>query len=155
METTETSVALIRNVESNKLRWLLRLDQDHGRIHFIIARRLENESYREGVAREVAWELGLDRKKDFLVSNMAQLNFDFIGILPGRSSETCNRFTFYNVEIVANRVLEELAKDKLNFWVTSEEICNGVTEAGIPLEPYVATLIRDKGVIQAWESNSG
>jgi len=154
METYELSVPLVRRLDQHGLRWLMRLHPKQGQLRFLNVQRLENESCRESVAREVSWELGLDRKRDFLVSNMAQLNVDFIGTLPGQTAVSCNRISFYNVEIFRQAALEKLEGDPNNVWVSSNEICEGITLSGIPLDPYMSSLIRDKGVIQAWESLS-
>lgn len=154
METFELSVPLIRTLGQSGLQWLLRLHGGDSQLRFLTVQRLEGESCRESVAREVAWELGLERKTDFLVSNMAQLNIDFIGVLPGQSASSCNRFSFYNVEIVRSSVLDKLANDPKNVWVTSGEICSGISQSGFPMDPYLTAIIRERGVIQAWESSS-
>lgn len=154
METYELSVPLIRTLGPSGLQWLMRLHAPHSQLRFLGVQRLEGESCRESVAREVAWELGLERKTDFLVSNMAQLNVDFIGVLPGQTTPSCNRISFYNVEVVRRSVLEKLESDSQNVWVSSSEICSGISQSGLPMDPYLTTIIRERGVIQAWESST-
>ena len=73
MYKLEIGVALIRKID-RRVRWLGKFDRARKQIDFVIAERLEKESWRESVMREVAWELAIDRRRDFVVSNMAQLN---------------------------------------------------------------------------------
>ena len=153
MKKISLAVSLIRNNSNQTVRWLARMNESTKRLEFVIARRLEEESYREAAIREVAWELRLDRKRDFLVSNMAQINLEFIDRMPGSYSKAYVNVSFYNVEIYRRDVLEEIDADPLNLWVTSEEICNGVTRCGRQFSQIVPYLINRSNVIQYWESS--
>ena len=61
--------------------------------------------------------------------------------------------SFYNVEIYRKEVLETLEQDSRNLWVTSDEICDGVTHCGRRFDPIVPYLINRSNVIQHWESS--
>ena len=63
------SVRRSRKTYSEKLKWLA------------IGESLEDESFLETTIREVAWSLRLDRKRDFPVSNMAQMNLEFVDLV--------------------------------------------------------------------------
>lgn len=155
MQKLELSVALIRRNDPDGTRWLARLSADESSLEFVVATRLENETFRESVTREVAWVLELDRQRDFLVSNMAQMNLEFYDALPGQFEDTHTLVSFYNVEVYRNAVLEQLSQDTQNFWVTSDEICSGVTRQGTEFDPLVTYLINRSSVIQHWESSPG
>jgi hypothetical protein len=155
MDQRSIAVALIRNSEPNQLCWLARQNSQTLQLEFIVGDRLEEESYRETTIREVAWELNLNRQKDFLVSNMAQLNLEFVDQLPGEFSKTHLSVAFYNVEIYKRDIREKLLDDRKNFWVSSSEICEGVTKCGRRFDPIVPYLINRSNVIQSWESQSG
>ena len=64
MKRLEIGVALIRNL-NERVRWLGKLDQTKKQVNFVIAKRLEKETWREAVTREVAWELEIDRNATF------------------------------------------------------------------------------------------
>ena len=81
MDELEIGVALIRKVDQ-RIQWLGKKNPTQQQIDFVIADRLEKESWREAIMREVAWELDLDGKRDMVVSNMAQLNLEFESVLP-------------------------------------------------------------------------
>ena len=155
MEKIALSVALIRKTYNQSLRWLARLDPSTKQLRFVIGERLNDESYRETTIREVAWELMLDRQKDFLVSNMAQMNLEFIDRIPGHFDKSHVAVSFYNVEVYRKDVVKALEDDPQNFWVTSEEICNGTTANGRRFDPLAPYLINRSNVIQYWESSSG
>ncbi|MFT7634167.1 MAG: hypothetical protein ACI87E_005226 [Mariniblastus sp.] len=155
MEHVSLSVALIRKTYNQSLRWLARLNPTSKKLGFVIGERLNMESFRETTIREVAWELLLDRQRDFLVSNMAQLNLEFVDRMPGHYDKSRVVVSFYNVEVYRKEVVEALESDRANFWVTSEEICNGVTRDGRRFDPLVPYLINRSSVIQYWESSQG
>ena len=152
MKRIEIGVALIRNL-NERVRWLGKLDQTKKQVNFVIAKRLEKESWREAVTREVAWELEIDRKRDFLVSNMAQLNIQLDMVLPSDSEPTNIACAFYNVELYRKSVVEEVDQNENFIWLTSHDICNGKTASGIELDWLVYTLIEETDVIQYWESD--
>ncbi len=155
MQNFYLSIALIRKSKNQGLRWLARLDPSTKQLRFVIGERLENESFRETTIREVAWELMLDRKRDFLVSNMAQMNLEFIDRMPGYYDKSHIVASFYNVEVYRKEIVTQLESDPRNFWVSSEEICNGVSQCSRYFDPMVPYLINRSSVIQYWESSSG
>ena len=155
MQNVYLSIALIRKTYNQSLRWLARLDPSTKQFGFVIGERLESESFRETTIREVAWELMLDRQRDFLVSNMAQMNLEFIDRMPGHHEKSHVVASFYNVEVYRKDIVTKLENDSGNFWVTSEEICNGVSQCGRHFDPMVPYLINRSSVIQYWESSSG
>ncbi len=147
------SVALIRKTYNEKLRWLARLDPTTKQLNFIIGERLEDESFRETTVREVAWALWLDRKRDFLVSNMAQMNLEFVDRVPGHFQKSRVAVSFFNVEVYRKDVISKIERQGDNFWVTSDEICNGISQCGRRFDPIVPYLINRSSVIQYWESS--
>lgn len=154
MDSVCLSVALVRKTYNQRLRWLARINQSKKRLEFVIGHRLNDESFRETVIREVAWDLRLDRKRDFLVSNMAQMNLEFIDRMPGHYGKSHAMVSFYNVEVYRKDIVTQLENDPLNCWVSSEEICNGISVGGLRFDPLVPYLINRSSVIQYWESSS-
>ncbi|MEM7785849.1 MAG: hypothetical protein AAF623_21050, partial [Planctomycetota bacterium] len=64
------------------------------------------------------------------------------------------KVSFYNVEIYRRQVHEIIRSDRRNFWVTSEEICRGISVGGRQFDPLLTYLINRSNVIQSWESQS-
>ena len=153
MNKLEIGVALIRRIKQ-QIHWLGKHDRGKNQIDFVIAQRLEKESWREAVMREVAWELDIDRKREIIVSNMAQLNVEFEAVLPGESELSKISCAFYNVELYRRGTADKVAENEDFVWLTSNEICDGVTKSGIPISPLVMLLNAEAKVIQHWESDA-
>jgi len=153
MEKVSLSISLIRNTLQQSPRWLARLNEKTAQLDFVIAHRLGLESFREAAIREIAWELRLDRNRDFLVSNMAQINLEFVDQIPGGFDKQHVLTSFYNVEIYRTDAMNSVDIDSRNFWIRSDEICNGVTDCGRRLNPIVPYLINRANVIRHWESS--
>ena len=154
-EILPIAVALIRKTDSNGIFWLGRNQKPDGMLKFVISEPLERKSLRESITEEVAWELDLDRSKDFLVSNMAQLNYDFPASVPAVKNSHPLKVTFYNVEIYRRSVRERLDDDPNSTWLSSTEIWDGKTANGQRLDPFMHQLITKSEVIRAWETSTG
>ena len=154
-EIIPIAVALIRKIDSNGIFWLGRNQKADGLLKFIVSQPMERKSLRESITEEIAWELDLDRSKDFLVSNMAQLNFDFPASVPAVKDAQPLKVTFYNVELYRRSVRQQLEDDPRSTWLSSTEIWDGKTEAGLRLDPFMHQLITKSEVIRAWETSTG
>ena len=148
------SISLVRKLTTDGYRWLAIWNESKNYYDFVIGQRLERESFRETVLRETAWELGLDRTKDFLVSNMAQANLQFEGFLPGVKEKSEVNAAFYNVEIFRDNALLLINEDPRTIWLTSQEVCSGQTNDFHRLNPMLTFLIHKSQAVQHWESSS-
>lgn len=152
-EPFRRGVALIRNFDTGQmLRWLGVVNRSTQTVELITAERLEGESFREAVKREVAWLLDVSRKTDFLTSKMAQINLEFVDALVEGHEARHYHVAFYNVEVYRKKVLDKIAARDDLVWLTSEEICDGKTTRGVPIDPVVWALIKRSDVVQHWES---
>ena len=148
----DISIGLVRQVAAAGIRWLAVWDATHKHYRFVVADRLEGELRRETITREVAWQLNLDRHREFLVSNMAQANLEFEGVVPGEITPRLVRATFYNVEIFRETAKAIINANRECRWMTSQEICEGVAVDGRALDPLLVFLVNQSQVIQPWES---
>ncbi len=149
------SISLVRKLTADGFRWLAFWNADREYYDFVIGQRLDDEPFRETTLRETAWELGLDRTRDFLVSNMAQANLAFQGYLPGIKEKVDVTVAFYNVEIYREDALFQVNEDSRNTWLTSQEICSGQTDEFQPINPLLTFLIHKSQAVQHWESSTG
>jgi len=146
------SVALIRRVENGKNLWLARAQQGSANVlSFISAHRLESESFRETIRRETAWVLNLSPKRDLLVSNMAQLNLEFVACLPKDETESHVAVSFFLVEIYGKKAMQLIRDDPANRWLSSAEVCAGELDSGERLDPRLLFLLDRAKVINAWD----
>ena len=70
------SIAMIRHMQGEEVSWLLRWSEQQSQSRFIEAPRLEGESYRDALFREIDWQLSLDRKRDYLLSSVPRIHFE-------------------------------------------------------------------------------
>lgn len=150
MDKLFQSIALVKRHEGEKARLLLKWRADSNCWAFIVADRLDRESFRESVIREVAWQLNLSRQSGFLVSSMAQLSMEFVESRPDDSQRHV-AVAFYNVHLYRKSSLESVASDSANRWVSAAEVCGGKTNDGHVIDPRVVNWINKWGVVQHWQ----
>ena len=152
MEKWFRSIALIRRSEEGKNFWLARPSIDRkGTLDFVSAPRLQRESFRETIRREVSWSLDVDPRKDLLISNMSQLNLEFVACLPQDFTESHIAVSFFLVELYGKQVKEQVFGDSNNRWLSSAEVCAGQSRDGEPLDPRLIFLLDRARVINAWD----
>lgn len=142
--------ALVRKFEEDATRWLA-LRTANGGIDLIHGQRLERESFRETATREVAWQLGLDRHSDFLVSTMATLNLEFETVLPGTCQPQHVAVAFYPVDVYRAAVLQRLDANPKCLWLSSAQLCQGTAPTGEKLNPVTLEFINRFEIVQAWQ----
>ena len=154
MEKLFLSVGLIRKPVDESMRWLTLWNESQNHWEFVVASRLEKESFRESITREVAWRLELTRDRDFLVSNMAQLNIEVVEVLPAVSSgEPVHlALAFYNVDIYRKQSMKIVDSLQNVRWLTSREVCNGASESGELIDPQVVEWINRWEIVLPWQS---
>jgi hypothetical protein len=145
------SIALIRRPADHRSTWLARWDESAKFYDFIMAEPLEHESYRECIDREVGWILNLDRARDYLVANMAQVNLESDETFPGDAQPSHIGVAFYTVDLYRKNAWQQVAATEGIRWLNSEEIHAGHTSDGHPINPSLVFLIRKSEVIQPWQ----
>ena len=149
MEKTFLSIGLVQRTHNGRTQWLL--DESQEALRFIVGHRLEKESFRETVIREVAWQLDLDRKKDFIVSNIAQISVEFVEAKPHEFHEEHIALAFYNVYLSKRNVITRLNEDPSKTWVSAAEICAGTASNGRRIQSDVVGWINKYEVVRPWQ----
>ena len=70
------SVSMIRHTRPDYSSWLACWNDSSECFEFVVAPRLEQESYRDCLSREIAWTLKLERDRDYLISSVARLHYE-------------------------------------------------------------------------------
>ena len=145
------SVALISRFEGDRSQWLVRW-QPRGKCYDLVkGRRLDQESFRETIDREVGWQLGLSRDRDYLVSNMAQLNLEFVDTLPGETEPQHVAVAFYPVHLYGRDARTKIEEDRDNCWITADELLRGQSDGRPKISPVTRHLLRRADVIAPWQ----
>ena len=143
------SVALIPESSGLNSGWLSIWDNNRSCFDFVTAERCGDESFRDCVHREVLESLELT-KRDVLVSNMAQLNLEFVDTLPGSVSDSHIAISFYLVHLysrAARQAVEEMVEGR---WLTGKELLHGETTDGWSVSPTLSYVLHRADVIQTW-----
>ena len=140
-------LALIRQPDTDESRWLLLWDQPSNQLRFITAARLESESFREAVDREVAWSLQLRRSKDYLVSSVPRLHFESENDSGGVEHAPQCIVEFYLVELFGRQGRETLSGDNRIYWANREELDLGRIADGRSIDPRWQSIVRRADVI--------
>ena len=107
--------------------WLAVWNPAKGVLTLPEAEKLEGESYRDGLVREVAWATGLDAGKDYLVSHAPRAHIQFADQCPGPTEGDVTVLEFYVCELF-RRGRAKLADADGIVWLTAADLEAG--EAG-------------------------
>ncbi len=121
----ELSIAMVRHPKQLD-HWLLRTSHRVGELRLIQAKRLERESFRLAIDRELAWELELRRGKDYIVSSVPRLHLDTSICFPDQESASEYAVEFYVTDLWGKAALAAINADDGNRWVSNHELRNGL-----------------------------
>ncbi|MCR9199457.1 MAG: hypothetical protein NXI04_12490 [Planctomycetaceae bacterium] len=141
------SIALIRHPDRPEQEWLGVFDERRQCYAFVTAERLNQESWRECLDRELSWALDLRRGKDYLISHMARLHFDESCFDPHSGDEVETALEFYVVDPYGRRgraAFEQLDGVR---WLTNEELRQAVTSDRVDIDPWLADILRRTDLI--------
>ena len=132
--------------------WLTQWNAGRGCYHFIEAHKLDDESFRDSLVREVAWATGLAKGKDFLVSSAPRAHLTFAETPSCQAEPTWFVVEFYLVELMGRRHREILNADDRFGWVSHADITAGAAADGRPLCPRLLSLLRQADIMAPWQA---
>lgn len=141
------SIALIRHPDRPEQEWLGIFDASRQFYAFVAAERLNSESWRECLDREVSWVLDLRRGKDYLISHMARLHFAESHFDPQTGDEVETAIEFYIVDPYGRKGRAAFAQLDNVRWLTNDELRNGVTTDNVNIDPWLTDLLRRTDLI--------
>lgn len=149
LEKLFLSIALVQRAGPAGTRCLLKADGEP--LGFVQGPRLGRESFRETAIRETGWQLNLDPRSEFLVSSLALLSMEYVGVIPGDPVQRHIAVAFYPVKVYRQQVLDRLDSDPAICWVSMAEICAGRTNENRVIDPRVVAWINQWEVIRPWQ----
>lgn len=151
MSELHRSIALLRHPEQLEELWLAHWDARGQCYDFVTAQRLEKDSFRECLDREIAWQLELRRGKDYLISSMARLHLDLELELPDDQSEDGSDLRpaveFYIVDLYGRAGRATIEANSNLRWLSGREVLAGTTADGKNVAPGLVTLLKMADVI--------
>jgi len=106
--------------------WLSVWNPAQGVLRLPQAEKLEGESYRDALVREVGWAAGLDAAKDYLLSHAPRAHLQFADQCEGPTEGDITILQFYVCELFRRgreklRALEEQGNDAIT-WLTAADL---------------------------------
>lgn len=146
------AIALVRRDADGGSRWLAQWNPGRQRLQFVEAHKLEGESFRDSLVREIAWATGLRQGKDYIVSSVPRAHLQ-LQAEPGPDEEAGAIFVveFYLVELMGRSAVGTLESDDRNRWLAPEEIFSGRAADGALVCETQRMLLSRTEVIQPWE----
>jgi hypothetical protein len=146
------AIALIRrDGTGGRDEWLTLWNAGRGCYQFVEAYKLDDESFRQSLIREVAWETGLRTGKDFLVAGGARARVQFAEVDRCQAEPIWFVVEFYLVELMGHRQRRVLAEHDRVAWLTAEEVQAGTARDGRPLCPRLRSLLKQADILQPWQ----
>ena len=146
------AMALVRRDAEHGSQWLAQWNSGRQRLQFIEAHKLQGESFRDSLVREVAWATGLRQGKDYIVSSVPRAHVEHESA-PAENDPSGVIFVaeFYLVELMGRAAAGILEQDDRNRWLTSAEMTAGRAADGTPFCETQQMLLARTEVIQSWE----
>ncbi len=139
------SIALLRHPEYLENNWLAYWDARRKHYDFVTAERLDDESFRECLDREIAWVLDIRRGKDYIISSQARLHLD----IPVESEDDDTFFVveFYIADLYGKSGRASVELNKQLRWLSSDEVLSGRTSDGQLVNSSLVELLDKADVI--------
>lgn len=148
LDTNFLAIGLIHRLADGQTEYLVAKKPESPIWSPIVGQRLEKETFRETITREIAWALQLDRKSDFLVSNMSTISKEYIE--EGSDGVRHTAVAFYRAQLYSDRARSQVENDQASRWITPNELCSGVTVDQQKIEERVVDWINQWQVIRPW-----
>lgn len=150
MKQIQLAVGIIQRVVGDKMEVLLELDPQGHSWRFVVGQRLETESFRETILREIAWRLDLDRKKDFLVAHMPLLSVEHVERPANSADDAQFKVEFYPVHLYGKKSVQKVSQSSACNWFSCREVCNGQSKHGVCIDPQIVNWLNKWQVVQPW-----
>jgi len=145
MNHLAASIALVRHPVHLEQQWLSYWNAGRYYYDFVTAERLEGESYRYCLDRELAWVLRVRQGKDYLISSQARLHLELDS--DSELTETFAVVEFYVVDLFGESVRTSVKDNQQLRWLSGDEVLAGQTFDGSPLNPNLVKLLQKADVI--------
>ena len=146
------AIAMIRRDRSDgRDEWLAIWNAGRACYQFVEAHRLEDESFRQSLIREIAWTTGLRTGKDYLVAGGPRAHLQFAESRDCHSDPDWFIVEFFLVELMGRRHREILDGRDDVLWVTSDELQSGHAPDKRPFCPRLLSLLKQADILMPWQ----
>lgn len=125
--------------------WFCIPDEESKYITFLAGTPKEDESFRECIKRSVCQSLRIEAR-DILVSNMAQLNLEYVDLLPGEQNARHIAVAFHMVHLYRKPARNAICRSN-GIWLTRRELLCGETFDGRSIDPILIYFLKKSEVL--------
>ena len=148
------AIGLIRrDREDGRDEWLAFWNTGRRCYQFVEAHRLEGETYRQSLLREIAWTTGLRTGKDFLVAGGPRAHLQFAEAQDCSAEPVWFIVEFFLVELMGKHHRRLLEENRELAWVTTGDIKAGQASDGRPLCPRLLSLLKQADILVSFDSD--
>jgi hypothetical protein len=149
------AIGLIRRDRNDgRDEWLALWNAGRRCYQFVEAHKLEGETYRQSLLREIAWTTGLRTGKDFLVSGGPRAHLQFAEAEHRNADPVWFIVEFFLVELMGRHHRELLGESQNLTWVTSEDIKSGKASDRRPLCRRLLSLLKQADILVSYDGES-
>ena len=147
--TSEAALAVfIRRQPGKPVRYLVRWNKKWQAFSLVGGHRSPEESFRQCCIREIEEELEIQDGLEFQVAETPLkelLEYSAHSNSTGYITEY--KFAIYSATLQANAVIAENSGDRINRWVTPEEVKNGLTDDFLVISNQAQTVLQYLGYL--------
>lgn len=140
MRRSIASLALLARRRADETEYLAQWNADWSAFHFIGGHKLDDESFRECLVREIGEELGLS-PEGFSIGADPTAHLEFVAISRRAGAETDYTIELFEVELHAAPVSDEIERRPENAWLSQSEIAAGATRDGRAISPTMPLVL--------------
>jgi 8-oxo-dGTP pyrophosphatase MutT (NUDIX family) len=135
------AMALVQRQEKGRTLYLAQWNLNWRALNLVGGHKRPDESFRECLVREIGEELGLALGDDYLLSDEPPLRLEFDAFSDGAWGPTSYEMEIFPVVLTVDSVLEKIAGNPDNRWVTEDEILAGRCNDSTRVSPTMTRIL--------------
>jgi 8-oxo-dGTP pyrophosphatase MutT (NUDIX family) len=147
MRQSQAALAVIHRTTAGETEFLVQWNEGWQALHLVGGHRRKEESFHACLVREIEEELGL-RPKEYRVAEHPLAHLEYIAYSRAANQETAYVMELFDV-VPPPAILERIATNPLNAWVTLGEGRVGRTTDGRPISESFLFLLTQAGLVDA------
>lgn len=146
------AIALIRRDRSDgRTEWLALWNAGRDCYQFVEAYKLDDETFRQSLLREIAWATGLRTGKDFVVAGGCRAHLQFAEVDRCGGEPVWFIVEFFLVELMGRSHRQVLDEQDGVAWLTAEDVQRGTAPDSRPLCSRLRSLLKQADILQPWQ----
>ena len=146
MRRSLAGLALIRREASGHTGYLVQWNANWQRFSLVGGNKHDDESFRECLIRELFEELGLHVESDLQVSDQPIARAEYTCWSESAKQHTRYELELFDITVFTPVAMQQINDNRLNRWVSIEEIGHSRCDDGRPIDGSVERLLQQAGL---------